>query len=177
MDGYSIIDEFISRYDSWRGIYVNAGRPARDEPVSEDGRLHLRAGYPYDGWTSYIMSDVPDGYEVLTATTERRNEPLESPVGFFSDAEDAGKYIIWSIGESLRISCRVDPVQWAWEDLGLDPRVRQVSLDKFVSRYELKANPARYFILRAGGTQPENRILSLTYDDLDAVLTSGIPGL
>lgn len=64
---------------------------------------------------------------------------------------------------------------WAWEDAGLDPRVQQTSLEKFVSKYALKSNPSRYFILRAGGIQPVNRLLPLTYAELDAQLLAGMP--
>src|SRR6185312_9487523 len=119
--------ELVDRYDRWRRIYTYAGKPARDEPVWESGRLELRQGYPYPEWTSYIVEPTDGGYNVLTATTERRNEPLESLSGFFTDATDAGKYVIWNIGEDLRVSCRLDPIGWEWEDAGLDPRVEQTS--------------------------------------------------
>jgi len=167
--------QFLQRYEKWRLIYNKAGQPSRDEPEWENGRLHLRQGYPHDGWTAYIISDFHDGYNVLTSTTERRNEPTERVAGFFSDLEDAGKYVIWNVGESLRVTCRIDPVGWQWEDLGLDPRVEQISLGKYESKYVLKSNPARYFILKVGGVQPENRLLPLTYDELDEILTVGIP--
>lgn len=169
--------EFPHRYEKWRLIYSTAGRPSRDEPKWEDGRLFLHVGYPHDGWTAYIISEVCDGYNILTSTTERRNEPTEGVVGFFSDLEDAGKYVIWNVGESLRVTCRIDPVGWQWEDSGLDPRVEQISLGKYESKYVIKSNPARYFILKAGGVQPENRLLPLTYGELDEILTAGIPGL
>ena len=171
----SQLNELINRYDKWRQIYAYADQPARDAPVWEEGRLHLRRGYPYPDWTSYIVEPTDGGYNVLTATTERRNEPLESLSGFFTDADDAGKYVIWNVGESLRMSCRLDPIMWAWEDAGLDPRVQQTSLEKFVSKYALKSDPSRYFILQAGGIQPANHLLPLTYGELDAQLLAGMP--
>jgi len=171
----SQLEELINRYDKWRQIYAYAGQPARDAPVWEAGRLHLRRGYPYPDWTSYIVEPTDGGYNVLTATTERRNEPLESLSGFFTDADDAGKYVIWNVGESLRMSCRLDPIMWAWEDAGLDPRVQQTSLEKYVSKYSLKSDPSRYFILQAGGVQPVNHLLPLTYGELDAQLLAGMP--
>lgn len=169
--------EFLRHYEKWRSIYEQVGRPARDEPVWEDGRLLLRMGYPLDGWTAYVVSESRGGYNVSTATTERRNEPVESVMGFFSDVDDAGKYVIWNVGESLRVSCRIDPVEWGWEDMGLDPRVEHVPLGKYESKYVLKSDPTRFFILNAGGVRPENRLLPLTYEELDEVLTAGIPGL
>jgi len=64
---------------------------------------------------------------------------------------------------------------WAWEDAGLDPRVQQTSLEKYVSKYSLKSDPSRYFILQAGGVQPVNHLLPLTYGELDAQLLAGMP--
>ncbi|WP_142239740.1 hypothetical protein [Mycobacterium sp. ST-F2] len=73
------------------------------------------------------------------------------------------------------MSSRLDPTMWAWQDAGLDPRVQQTSLGKFVSKFQLKSDPSKYFILRRGGVQPENHLLPLTYDELDAQLLAGMP--
>lgn len=170
-----IYAEFLARYEKWRAIYGQVGRTARDEVVWQDECLHLRQGYPYEGWTAYILCRATEGFNVLTATTERRNEPLEGVAGFFSDADDAGKYIIWNVGESLRVNCRVDPVEWIWDDLGLDSRVEQISLGQYESKYVLKSDPTHYFVLKAGGVQPENRLLPLTYDELDELLVADLP--
>jgi hypothetical protein len=169
------VEELISRCEKWRRIYTYAGKPPMDEPLWEDGRLNLRAGYPYPGWTAYIIESKGGGYDVLKSTTERRNEPLESLRAFFTCIDDAGKYIVLNIGDSLRIDCRIDPIYWAWEDSGLDPRVTQTSLGEYVSKFELKEDPNRYFVLQAGGIQPENRLLPLTYDELDGLLLDGMP--
>lgn len=169
------LDALISRWQHWRRIYASAGRPAHDEPVWESGRLHLREGYPFPDWTSYIVEPADGGYYVLTATTERRNNPLEGSVGFFTDADDLSKYLIWNLGENLRISCRLDPIAWAWEYRGLDARARWIPRAEFVSKYELIADPSRYFILRTGGVQPENRLLPMAFDDLEAQLLDGMP--
>lgn len=169
------LDKLISRWQRWRRIYTSAGQPAHDEPRWEAGRLHLRHGYPLPGWTSYIVDPADGGYYVLTATTERRNSPLEASAGFFTDADDVSKYIIWTLGETLRMNRRLDPIAWAWEDSGLDARVRWTPRAEFVSKYELIADPSRYFILRTGGIQPENRLLPLTYDELVDQLLDGMP--
>ena len=169
------LDKLISRWQRWRRIYTSAGQPAHDEPRWEAGRLHLRHGYPLPGWTSYIVDPADGGYYVLTATTERRNSPLEASAGFFIDADDVSKYIIWNLGETLRMNCRLDPIAWAWEASGLDARVRWTPRAEYVSKYELITDPSRYFILRAGGIQPENRLLPLTYDELESRLFDGMP--
>lgn len=167
--------ELISRYRKWRRIYSNAGQPAPDEPEWESGRLNFRSGYPYEGWTAYILEPKDSGYEVLRATTERRTEPSENPLAFFSHVEEAGKYIIWKSAVGVRVALRLPSVSQAWRAEGLDPRVKQISLDTYVSKYELKDDPSRYFVLRAGGVQPENRLLPLSYDELDALLLAGMP--
>ncbi|WP_078328113.1 hypothetical protein [Mycobacteroides salmoniphilum] len=167
--------ELISQYENWRRIYSYVGRLSLNEPVWEDDRLHLRDGYPCEGWTSLIVEPKDGGCNVWRATTERRNEPHEGLVAFFSDIDDAGKYIIWDLGESLRMALRLDPVQWAWEDEGLDARVSQVPLERYVSKFELKSDPSRYFVLQAGGIRPENHLLPLTYGQLDYLLLNGFP--
>jgi hypothetical protein len=169
------LEELLGRYEKWRQIYAYAGKPAMDEPYLGSGRLLFRAGYPFPGWTAYVIEAKDGGYNVLRATTERRNEPLETLRGFFSSLNDAGKYVISNIGDSLRIDLRIDPIYWTWEDSGLDPRVIQTSVGQFVSKFELKENPSRYFVLQAGGIQPENQLLPLTYDELDELLVDGLP--
>jgi len=167
-------DELIDRYEQWRKIYARLGQSPRDEAAWKDGRLHLRSGYPYPDWSGYVIESVDGGFNVLTVTSERRNEPLETLAAFFTDIDDAGKYIIVNIGDDLRIRLRLDPIEWAWEDAGLDPRVEQTSLAEYVSKFELKDQPRRYFVLQAGGVQPENRLLPMTYDEIDQLLLDGI---
>lgn len=170
------VAEFIARYEEWRRIYSRVDRPARDEPTLDDGRLNLRYGYPHMDWTGYVI-ELKDGlYQVSTVTTERRNEPAEYPVALFSDFGDAGKYILWAIAITPRQALGLPSISQAWREDGLDPRVKQTSLDTYVSKFELKSDPTRYFVmLRAGGVQPENRLLPLTYDELDLVLQEGMP--
>lgn len=171
----AVLRDLISRYARWSRISSIAGKRIRDDPAWEDGRLHLRVGYPHPGWTGYVLEPGEAGWAVFTVASERRDEPQESLSGFFSDVEDAGKYVVLRIGDSLRISRRMDPVVWAWETSGLDPRVRQISLDQYVSRFELKDEPSRYFVLQVGGVQPEHRLLTLSCDELDRILLDGMP--
>ena len=100
----------IEQYDRWRQIYSSAGTVPRDKPVWVDGRLNLRNGYPHPGWTSFIVQPAGDGYDVVAASTERRIEPLEALRAHFSCLDDTGKYIIWNIGEDLRVACRILPL-------------------------------------------------------------------
>ena len=66
-------------------------------------------------------------------------------------------------------------VDGSWRAAGLDPRVTQTSVGEFGSKFELKIDPSRYSVLRAGAVQPENRLLTLTYSELDELLLEGLP--
>ncbi len=50
-----------------------------------------------------------------------------------------------------------------------------MELAKYETRYELVDDPATYLIVRAGGIQPENRLLVMTDDELDQALEDGLP--
>jgi hypothetical protein len=167
--------ELISRYEKWRRLYAAAGKAVPDEPVQENGRLYFRDGYPNPGWTAYIIELKDSGYEVLRASTERRNEPAESQLAYFSRLEDAGKLVIWYVGEGLRMDCWLTPVTRMWQAEGLDPRVQKVQVSDKIARYSLKADPGAYFEAYSGGIKPENHLLPLSYDDLDSVLLEGMP--
>ncbi|WP_328352484.1 hypothetical protein OG976_19855 [Mycobacterium sp. NBC_00419] len=169
------LNQLVAQYDKWRRIYSLLGELPRDEAVWDGTRLHLRAGYPQPGWTGYIIEPEGSGCSVSAVTSERRNEPIESLSGYFSSVDDAGKYIVLKTGESLRIRLRLDPIEWGWEDAGLDHRVRQVSLDRYVSKFELKDDPSTYIVLQVGGDQPESKLLTLTYNELDDLLLDGMP--
>lgn len=169
------VSDFLSEYEKWRQIYTYAGTPPRDEPDWEAGRLYLREGYPYPGWLGYILDASEGGYRVFTVTTERRNEPFESLAATFSDIDDAGKYIVWKVGSYLRIDLGLPSLTQRWTHEGLDHRVQVERLAEFESKFELKDDPARYFVIRMGGVQPENRLLPMTYEELDALLLEGMP--
>ncbi len=169
------VSEFLSEYEKWRRIYGYTDMPSRDAPDWQAGRLYLREGFPYPGWRGYIVDGSEGGYRVFTVTTERRNEPLESLVATFADMGDAGKYIIWKVGSYLRIDLGLPSLTQRWTKEGLDHRVQVERLAEFESKFELKADPARYFVMRMGGVQPENRLLPMTYQELDAKLLEGMP--
>jgi hypothetical protein len=168
-------DELIMRYGSWRDIALRAGHPAVDEPVQDGDRFYFREGYPYDGWTGYSLEATVDGYRISTISTERQIEPVESPILVCSAVEDAGKYLVWKVASAVRIALKLPSIVRDWRASGLDSRVKQISLDTYVSRFELIDDPGRYLVtLRAGGVQPENRLLPMSYDELDRILLEGI---
>ncbi|WP_078314971.1 hypothetical protein [Mycobacterium sp. D16Q16] len=167
--------ELIRHHEKWRHIYSAADQPAPNEPVREENRLIFRDGYPYDGWTAYILEPKGAGYNVLSASTERRNEPHEGVAGYFSTIEEAGKFIIWKSAVGVRVALNLPSISQVWRAAGLDSRVEKIEVSEGIARYRLKARPEIYFEMYSGGIKPENRLLPLTYDELDAVLLEGIP--
>jgi hypothetical protein len=169
--------ELVDRYERWRRIYRYAEKMPPNEPDWENGRLWFRYGYPYPDWTAYILQATADGgYRVFRATTERRETPAESPRGgTFARLQDAGKYIIFNVGEKLRIECRMKPINLEWADAGLDPRVDKLIIDENWAKYVLRSNPASYFTTVSRGIAPYNHILPLSYDQLDDVVLDGFP--
>ncbi|BBX96767.1 hypothetical protein MLAC_20610 [Mycobacterium lacus] len=82
--------------------------------------------------------------------------------------------MIYEVAESLRISCRLEPISWRWDDAGLDPRVDAYVQSDQVVKYVLRSNPNAYFVMTRGDV-PYSHILPLSYDELDAVLLEGFP--
>jgi hypothetical protein len=170
--------ELVTRYNKWRRIYGYAGKPrlAPDEPDWESGRLYFRNGYPFPDWTAYIIEAAAAGeFNVLRASTERRNTPAESMEAVFSRIDDAGKFIIYKAATSLRVDCRMESITQKWRAEGLNKRVDKLIVSEDQAKYVLRSDPTVYFIAYSGGIQPYNHILPLTYDELDAVLLEGFP--
>lgn len=166
------IAELLVRYSAWRRIYSYAGQPPPDEADWEAGRLFFRFGFPHPDWWAYVLEASTGEYTVSRISTERSVVPIESPKGNFSRIQDAGKFMIYEVAESLRIDCRLEPLSWKWDDEGLDPRVDvQIKSDQEV-RYALRDNPDAYFVMTRGDI-PFSHILPLSYDELDASLLDG----
>jgi hypothetical protein len=166
------VAKLLARYDAWRRIYSYAGESPPDEADWEDGRLFFRFGYPHPDWWAYVLEDAGGDYRVSRISTERSAVPIESLKGRFSRIQDAGKFMIYEVAESLRINCRLEPLSWKWDDEGLDSHVEaQIKSDREV-KYALRGNPQAYFIMTRGD-MPYSHILPLSYDDLDANLLNG----
>jgi len=168
---------FLDQYEGWRRLYASAGKPPPNEPEWKGERLWLTEGFPYPDWTGYIL-DRPDSlYRVSNVTIEHRNEPSESPVAVFTDIDDAGKYLVWRVATNLRTDLGLPSLTMQWRSAGLDPRVEQETQGEYSSKFSLRSNPRRYFqLLSAGGIQPENRLLPMSYEELDSVMLDGMPG-
>ncbi|WP_224119199.1 hypothetical protein, partial [Mycobacterium avium] len=104
------VAELIARYDTWRQIYICAGQAPPDEAAWDDGRLLFRVGYPHPDWWGYVLACAGGDYTVSRVSTERSAVPIVSLQGTFSRIRDAGKFLIYDLAESLRISCRLEPL-------------------------------------------------------------------
>lgn len=168
------VQELIARYDKWRDAYVRAGKAAPNEPDWEGDRLYFRLGYPYPDWRAFIIDDTNDRYQVLSASTERSTLVTEGWKATFSRLEDAGKYVIATIADYLRIECKVQPIALKWRSDGLDPRVCKTELPDALAKYSLSRDPDIYMIATARGIKPEHHVLPMTYDELNQVFAAGL---
>ncbi|SOJ55789.1 hypothetical protein MSIMFB_03268 [Mycobacterium simulans] len=175
MDERDVI-QLIARYHNWRRIYRYADGEVPNEPDWVDGRLYFRNGYPYPGWSAFILEATSDRkYRVLHTSTERRNTSVESSRATFSRLQDAGKYIIYDVADALRVRLGLKPLEQKWRATGLDPRVDKIAISEKQAKYLLRSDEKVYFLAYSGGVQPYNHILSLSYDQLDTVLRDGFP--
>lgn len=166
------IAELLARYNSWRRIYHYAGESPPDEADWENDRLFFRFGFPHPDWWAYVLEGVNGEYAVSRVSTERSAVPFETPKGRFSRIQDAGKFMIYEVAESLRISHRLEPLSWKWDDEGLDPHVdAHIKSDREV-KYVLRDNPHVFFVMTRGDAF-YTHILPLSYDELDAKLLEG----
>jgi hypothetical protein len=166
--------QLIDRYNKWRDAYVSAGKTAPNEPDWENGRLYFRIGYPYPEWRAFIIGEANGGFDVLSASTERSTVTTEGWKGKFSRLEDAGKFVIATIADYLRIGCSAEPIAMKWRTEGLDPRVRKEELPEGLAKYSLASDPDVHMIATVRGIKPEHHVLPLSYDELNQVLADGL---
>lgn len=168
--------ELIDRYNRWRDAYLHAGQPAPNEPDWQDDRLYFRIGYPYPDWRAFIIDETECGYKVSSASTERSALATEAWKATFSQLEGAGKFIIATIADYLRIECNAQPIALRWRAEGLDPRVTKEELPDGLAKYYVSYDVGVYMISAARGIKPEHHVLPITYDDLNRILTDGLRG-
>lgn len=167
---------FLDHYERWRKAYAADGRPPRNAPVWQAGKLYLRENYPHQDWSAYAFEQGSDGkVTLLTVSTERRIKPHEAVKAVFSSVALAGKYVLLTIGDYLRIQKRLDPVAWRLREAGLSPAVEKTSIDEKRAEYALKDDPTKYFITGARGISWNNWLLVLSYEDLNRALAEGFP--
>lgn len=199
--------DITDRLNRWRSIQRNLGAPVYDEPEWEDGKLYFRNGFkeglhkwPHwkdtGDWSAYVIEPSPHGYfNVLQSLKGERDLNRRVRVqAAFRRAEDAGKYVVARVGNTLRISHGLGSIFIKWDDAGLNPRlqvadvtqeqldymrevcagIRPGLLEQHLRRYFLADQPHAY-ALPLPSEVPLMNVIPLTFDDLDAVLTDGMP--
>lgn len=167
--------ELLRYYERWRVLYSRASRPTLNAPDWEKAKLYFREGYAHPDWSAYALQQQDSDIAVLRVSTERRSAPLEVIELVFSNVLNAGKYLLYKTGDSLRIEKRLDPLSWEFLDSGLHPAVEKQRMAGGLARYSLTSDPTAYFITGAEGISSTNWLLPLSYEELHWRLTAGFP--
>lgn len=168
-------EKLFERYRVWMQACRLAGISDFNDPVRDGARLYFRQGYPNPGWGAWVIESSEQGYELVDVQTEHRTNPDELWEVVFSRFEDAEKFVIYEIAETLRVKLRLTPITQIWRSEGLHPGVVIDNVNADQSKYAIANNPAAYFIRRAGGVSPLNRLLPLEIGELEVILCSDMP--
>jgi hypothetical protein len=200
------IAEAVQAFDRLRDVQRNVGVQPYD-PAKQDGsRLYFRTKYregiekgwaDWDTrgeWSGYAIDWAHGGFEVVfTRKPERSANRAESVQAIFTRLEDAAKFIIANVGDSLRVDNGLKTLFLRWQDLGLDERIGQTvpsepELQRMIDllppgKEELVRNHLQKFFLRADpsahaiafpGVKPYMNVMPLTYGDLEDELLAGL---
>jgi hypothetical protein len=207
VSGNPAFSDIAERFNRWRAIQQRLGAPAYDEPTLENGNLYFRNGYveglqkwahwkETGDWSAYIIESDPKGFiNVKQSLKGERAAQRSTHVRVaFARLEDAAKYVIARVANSLRVSSGLASIIMKWDEAGLDPRVqigdvsaveleymreacvgiRPGLLEEHLRRYFVAENP-NAFALPLPSEAPLMNVLPMTFEELDAVLTDGLP--
>ncbi|HZU48392.1 MAG TPA: hypothetical protein VFA16_14255 [Mycobacterium sp.] len=187
--------ELVDRYETWRQRWLSTvGTTRGDAAEWSDSRLWFRDGYPYPDWRGLALERSGNGYLVLTVWTERRTSPGIAIKSMYSRLEDAGKYVIADIGDSLRKECGLEPLFQQWQRAGVRDGIAKSSdvdenivrfiadrngvshdvIRRFTHKYSVKSEPSVY-AYSATSSEPMVNVMLLSYDELDTLLCEGLP--
>lgn len=203
--------EVLSRFERWRTIAAALGQKPYDKPDFEGSRLYFRSGYAEQvakwpaarergDWGAYVIEQTPTGlFNVIRSLWhERAPKRTETIEAVFSQAEDAGKYVIANVGLSIRGSLRPRiklPLLYViWENRNLRPAIITVTppadivqelissmsdanpemIRKYLEMYVLHDTPEVY-AMTFPSSSPYMHVLALSFDQLDAELAEGLP--
>jgi hypothetical protein len=203
----SDFSEVTRRFERWRMIARMVGQEPYDEPDFGDGRLYFRYGFTSQAtkwpdaatkgdWSAYVIECSGGGlFNVIRSLWHERDfERSEDLEAVFSRPEDAGKYVIAQVADSIRIASRTGSQFTNWEQQGLDstvsvasppesliqyfvdsrPGTRLQFAEEYLKKYSLGSDPAEY-----GVTLPANwpymQVISLSFDEVDTQLLDGLP--
>ena len=147
-------------------------------------------------WSAYIIEPSDRGYALVlhSAKGERDTQHKERVRVAFTRVEDAGKFIIAAIGNSIRVKTGLDSVVAQWRDREVDTRIQRAKttpeqlsfmldvcvgiqpgfLEKHLEQFYLQELPSIYALPLPSEVSLMN-ILPLTYDQLDELLARGLP--
>jgi len=147
-------------------------------------------------WGALIIESTTGGLfnVVQSLWHERAPKRQESLEAVFSRAEDAGKYVISRVANGIRVRVGLDSLAITWEEEGLgnevtrsvptdqdltefamrNPRLTFDKLREFPAKYRLVAQP-EICAIALNRIEPYMHILTLTFDQLDALLEGGLP--
>lgn len=202
-----IFGRIVERLNAWRSRQQMLGSEAYDEPDWENGRLYFRSGYiaglgkwthwtDEGDWSAYIIEPTVQGYtNVLHSLKgERDVHRHERVLAAFKRPEDAGKFVIARVGNTVRVTRGLDSIFVRWKRQGIDARMRESDatpdqlqymrdrcagirpglLEQHLRRFFLAERPDVY-ALPLPSEIPLMNVLALAFDDLDAILTVGMP--
>lgn len=207
-ENYPAFHQIVDRLNTWRARQLTLGSAAYDQPDWEDGRLYFRNGYvegleqqwaywkDKGDWSAYIIEPTERGYtNVLQSLKgERDVDRHERVLAAFARPEDAGKFVIARVANTLRVTRGLESIVVRWRRQGVDIRMQicEPSPDQLRYMQEtclgikpglLEQHLRRYFLadepevhaLPLPSEVPLMNVLPLTFDDLDAILTEGFP--
>ncbi|WP_328352500.1 hypothetical protein OG976_19880 [Mycobacterium sp. NBC_00419] len=200
------VAEAVRAFDRLRDAQRNAGLQPYD-PAEQDGsRLYFRTKYregieqgranwrSRGEWSGYAIDWAHGGgYEVVfTRKPERSSKRAESVQAIFTRLEDAAKFIIANVGDSLRVDDGLQTLFLIWQDLGLDERISKTApaeaecqrmidllppgkedlVRKHLEKFVLGAVPDVQSI-GFPGVRPYMNVMPITYGDLENQLLDG----
>jgi hypothetical protein len=173
-------------------VTTNFGTRSRTSPAGD----HTNKPTQFGDWAAWIIAPTREGYFCVLHSLrhERDAQRTERVEVMFSNASDAGKYIILQIGDSIRCDLRLQTLFIKWDDRELNPRIQIKPADretidfltrerpslerdyaeKHLKNYTLVDDPSSYgFALPADQTNME--VLALSFEELTAALLDGMP--
>lgn len=197
----------VHAFDRIRDIQRRAGVRAYDPAEQEGSRLYFRSRYREgieQGWADWTSRGEWSGYAidwgrgngfevVFTRKPERASSRAESVQAIFTRLEDAAKFIIANVGDSLRVDCGLQTLFLHWQEVGLDVRIGQTAptdddmqrmieilpagkeglVREHLQKFGLRADPAAQSI-GFPGVRPYMNVIPVTYKELENELLDGL---
>jgi len=199
--------EVLHRFERWRAIATMLGQKPYDEPDFDNGRLYFRSDYAEQvakwpdarekgDWGAYVIESTATGLfsVVRSLWHERAPERSEDLEVMFSRPDDAGKYVIAHVANSIRFGTGLKSRSISWRELGLDrsivispptdeqfrlyfeaiPGADPVELRGYLNQYTVEG-ASQIYAVTSSENRPYMQVLARSFDQLDAELLKGLP--